>query len=414
MKVIVCGGGIGGLSLALSLHAAGIEVEVFEAAPEVAELGVGINVLPHAVRELTELGLADEVAAAGLATRETVMCNAQGQRIWSEPAGLAEGYRWPQYSINRGRLLGILYRASLERLGAEAIHTGHRGVEHSQDPESATLHFADGTSASGDVLVAADGLGSMIRAQLYPDEGPPVWNGITMFRAVALAEPPLTGASMVLIGDRRRRAVIYPISERDADGRAQVNLVLDAHISERREMARADWHHEVDRDEVHERYRDMRFDWVDVGALIEAAEHWWQYAMVDRDALPRWSFDRVTLMGDAAHPMYPVGSNGASQAIVDARTLAHALATEGDVASALEAYESARRPVTSAVVAANRDLTAVKCMELALDRAPRGFENADEVFAPGELQGLADTFKRAAGFYPAELNERPSLGVEKS
>jgi 5-methylphenazine-1-carboxylate 1-monooxygenase len=413
VKLIVCGGGIAGLSLALSLHAARIEVEVFEAAPEVAELGVGINVLPHAVRELTELGLADEVAASGLATRETVMFNAQGQRIWGEPTGLAEGYRWPQYSIHRGRLLGILYRACLERLGAESVHTGRRGVEHSQDADSATLHFADGTSASGDVLVAADGLGSVIRAQLYPDEGPPVWNGTTMFRAVAHAEPPLTGASMVLIGDRRRRAVIYPISARDGDGLAQVNLVLDAHISEPREMARADWHHEVGRDEVHERYRDMRFDWIDVGALIEAAKPWWQYAMVDRDPLPRWSFGRVTLIGDAAHPMYPVGSNGASQAIVDARTLARALAMEAGVESALEAYEAARRPVTSAVIAANRDLMAVKCMELAAERAPGGFENADDIFAPGELQELSDAFKRVAGFYPAELNERPSLDVAR-
>jgi 5-methylphenazine-1-carboxylate 1-monooxygenase len=413
VKVIVCGGGIGGLSTALSLHAAGIEVEVFEAAPEVAELGVGINVMPHAVRELTELGLADELAAIGLATRETVLCNVQGQRIWSEPAGLAEGYRWPQYSVHRGRLLGMLYRACLARLGPDAVRTGHRGVEFSQDSESATLRFEDGTSASGDLLVAGDGLGSVIRAQLYPDEGPPVWNGTTMFRAVAHAEAPLTGASMVLIGDKRRRAVIYPISGPDADGKSQVNLVLDAHLAERREMARADWHHQVDREEVYERYRDMRYDWVDVGALIEAAEPWWQYAMVDRDPLPRWTFDRVTLMGDAAHPMYPVGSNGASQAIVDARTLAHALATEDDLAAALESYETARRPVTAAVVAANRDLTAVKCMELAYERAPDGFASADDVFAPGELQALADTFKRVAGFYPADLNDRPSLSVER-
>ena len=411
MKVVVCGGGIAGLSLALSLHAAEIEVDVYEASPDVAELGVGINVLPHAVRELTELGLVDEVAKLGLATRELVMFNEHGQKIWGEPSGLAEGYDWPQYSINRGRLLGILYRACVDRLGAEKIHTGMEGVRHSQEDDVARLHFTDGTSAEGDLLVGADGLGSAMRVQLYPDEGAPLWNGVTMFRAVAIAEAPLTGASMVLIGHSGHRAVIYPISERGPDGRSEVNMVLDAQIDQPKELPRHDWHHEVPKEEVLELFGDMRYDWIDVGGLVAAADKWWQYAMVDRDPLPRWSFGRVTLIGDAAHPMYPVGSNGASQAIVDGRTLAHALGTEPDVEAALEAYESARRPTTSAVVAANRDLMAVKCMELAEERAPDGFKRVEDVFEPGELEELSMKFKRVAGFDPKELNERPSLSV---
>jgi 5-methylphenazine-1-carboxylate 1-monooxygenase len=411
MKVLVCGGGIAGLSLALSLHDAGIEAEVYEASPEVEELGVGINVLPHAVRELTELGLAEAVAELGLATKETVMFNEQGQKIWGEPSGLAEGYRWPQYSIHRGRLLGILYRACLDRLGSDRVHTGRRGARHSQEGGAAALHFEDGRSEEGDVLVGADGIGSAMRAQLYPDEGAPLWNGVTMFRAVAIAEPPLTGASMVLIGKSGHRAVVYPISERAADGRAEVNMVLDAKISEPKELPRADWHHTVDRSVVLEHFGDMRYDWIDVGALIEAADEWWQYAMVDRDPLPRWSFGRVTLIGDAAHPMYPVGSNGASQAIVDARTLAYRLATEPDVETALEKYEAARRPITAAVVAANRDLVAVKCMEIAAERAPEGFERIEDVFEPGELEALSHRFKEIAGFDPEELNERPSLSA---
>jgi 5-methylphenazine-1-carboxylate 1-monooxygenase len=411
MKVLVCGGGIAGLSLALSLHDAGIDVDVYEAAAEVEELGVGINVLPHAVRELTELGLADELRARGLATEELVMCNEQGQRIWREPSGIAEGYRWPQYSIHRGRLLGILYRACIDRLGPERVHTGRRGVRHSRDGDAAILHFEDGTSEQGDAVVGADGIGSVMRSQLYPDEGAPLWNGVTMFRAVAIAEPPLTGASMVLIGKSGHRAVVYPISERGADGRAEVNMVLDAQISEAKELPRADWHHTVDKSVVLEHFGDMRFDWIDIGALVEAADEWWQYAMVDRDPLPRWSFGRVTLIGDAAHPMYPVGSNGASQAIVDARTLAYRLATEPDVENALGQYEAARRPVTAAVVAANRDLVAVKCMELAAERAPDGFERIEEVFEPGELEALSHRFKEIAGFDPQELNERPSLSA---
>jgi 5-methylphenazine-1-carboxylate 1-monooxygenase len=413
VKVVVCGGGIAGLSLALSLHAAEIEVDVFEAAPEVEELGVGINVLPHAVRELTELGLADELEKLGLSTRETVMFNEHGQKIWGEPAGLADGYDWPQYSIHRGRLLGMLYRACLDRLGEDRIHTGHRGESFSEEGATATVHFDDGTSAEGDLLVAADGLGSVIRKQLYPDEGAPLWNGVTMFRAVAVAEPPLTGASMILIGHAGHRAVIYPISKPAEDGRAEVNMVLDAKISEPKELPRADWHHEVDKGVVLEHFGDMHYDWIDVGALVADADRWWQYAMVDRDPLPRWTFGRVTLIGDAAHPMYPVGSNGASQAIVDARTLAYQLATEPDLGKALGAYESARRPVTAAVVAANRDLMAVKCMELAEERAPDGFDRVEDVFAPGELEALSEQFKQVAGFDPVALNERPSLSVPR-
>lgn len=414
MRVLVCGGGISGLTLALALHAVEIDVDVYEACSEVEELGVGINVMPHAMREFTELGLADELAKTGVETSELVMFNRHGQQIWREPGGLAEGYLWPQYSIHRGHLLGLLYRACLERLGDDRVHTGKEGVRVSDEDESASLHFADGTSARGDVVVGADGVGSAIRAQLFPEEGPPLWNGQTMFRAVSLAQPPLTGRSMVLIGRAGRRAVIYPISSPGPDGRAQVNLTLDAKIAEGRPMPRHEWRHEVDRREVRELFGAMHFDWIDVGALIDAAEQWWRYPMVDRDPLPRWSFGRVTLVGDAAHPMYPVGSNGASQAIVDVRTLARALAVEGSVDAALETYESSRRPVTSAVVAANRDLTAIKCMELAEERAPDGFNNIDDVFAPGELQALSDAYKRIAGFDPVELNHRPSLSVTQS
>jgi 2-polyprenyl-6-methoxyphenol hydroxylase-like FAD-dependent oxidoreductase len=217
---------------------------------------------------------------------------------------------------------------------------------------------------------------------------------------------------MVLIGKSGHRAVIYPISERGADGRAEVNMVLDAKIDEPKELPRHDWHHTVPKEEVLEHFGDMRFDFCDVGGLVEAADEWWQYAMVDRDPLPRWSFGRVTLIGDAAHPMYPVGSNGASQAIVDARTLTYRLATEPDIESALERYEDERRPLTAGVVEANRNLVAVKAMEIAQERAPDGFKNVDDVFAAGELEELSMNFKRIAGFDPKQLNERPSLSVK--
>ena len=415
MKVLVAGGGIGGFSLALSLHAAGLDdVEIFEASPVVEELGVGINVLPHAVRELTELGLADELAAAGLATGEFVMFNKHGQRIWREPRGLTAGYRWPQYSIHRGRLLGLLYRAFLDRLGPRRLHTGFRVVRFSQDDASVAVEFAAGGAAEGDVLVGADGVHSAVRGQLYPDEGPPLWNGITMWRAVATAEPSLSGTTMAIVGHFGKRAVIYPITPVGDDGHALINVVLEAKTTEGRPMPRQDWNHAVNRDEVRALFGSMRFDWIDLGLLIETAEQWWQYPMVDRDPLPRWSFGRVTLLGDAAHPMYPVGANGASQAILDARTLARALALEATIDAALESYETVRLPATSAVVLANRQVGAEKCMELAEARAPNGFQRIEDVFAPGELDELNAQYKRTAGFDPATLNERPSLSVTRA
>ena len=413
VRVLIAGGGIGGLALALSLHDAGIDdVEVFEASPRVEELGVGINVLPHAVRELTELGLADDLAAAGVATGELVMFNKHGQRIWGEPRGLSAGYRWPQYSIHRGRLLGVLHRAFLDRLGPNRLHTSRRVERFSQSEDAVSLHLTEGASVDGDAVIAADGVHSAIRAQLYPDEGPALWNGMTMWRATAVAQPFLTGRSMVVVGNFSARAVVYPLSPPREDGRVLLNVVMEAKTAEGKPMPKQDWSHAVDREEVRAYFGGMHFDWLDVAALIDIAEQWWQYPMVDRDPLPRWSFGRVTLLGDAAHPMYPVGSNGASQAIVDARTLANALALEPNVESALATYESVRRPATSAVVLSNRQVGSEKCIELAEERAPGGFDRVEDVFAPGELEDLSAQHKIVSGFDPTILNARPSLSVK--
>ena len=411
MRVLIAGGGIGGLSLALSLHTAGIDdLEVLEAG-QIEELGVGVNVLPHAVRELSELGLAGDLAAEGLATSEFVMFNKHGQRIWGEPRGLAAGYLWPQYSIHRGRLLGVLHRAFTERLGTGRLHPGHRVVSVGQRGGTVFAEIAGGGRAEGDVLVGADGVHSAIRAHLHPAEGPPLWNGITMWRAVAPGVPCLTGSSMVMIGYFGKRAVVYPITGPGRDGRALINIVLEATTAAGRPMPRQDWNHVADPAEVRALFSGMHFGWIDVGTLIDAAPRWWQYPMVDRDPLPRWGSGRITLLGDAAHPMYPAGANGASQAILDARVLARALALAPTPEVGLRDYEAERRPATAAVVLANREAGPEKCMELAETRAPGGFGRVEEVFAPGELQELANRYKRIAGFDPALLNGRPSLSV---
>jgi 5-methylphenazine-1-carboxylate 1-monooxygenase len=412
MRVLIVGGGISGLSLSLSLHAAGInDVVVFEEASKVEEVGVGINVLPHAVRELSELGLAEELAVQGVATSEVVMFNKHGQQIWREPRGLAAGYRWPQYSIHRGRLHGILYRAFAERVGEAKLHTAHRVIHARQDDDVVYAHVAGGIQVEGDVLIGADGVHSVIRSQLYPDEGPPLWNGITMWRAIAPGVPFLTGSSMVFIGHFGKRAVIYPITRPGRDGRALINIVLEATTGDRGRMPPCDWDHTVDPVKIRVMFSPMQFGWIDVGELIDAAPRWWQYPMVDRDPLPSWTSGRITLLGDAAHPMYPVGANGASQAILDARVLSRELALAPSVGAALNAYEMVRRPATAAVVLANRAVGAEQCMELAEARAPNGFDRIEEVFAPGELEELSSRYKRTAGFDSEILNDRASLSV---
>ncbi|NUP80325.1 MAG: flavin-dependent oxidoreductase [Nonomuraea sp.] len=394
MRIVIAGAGIGGLTAALSLHAAGFErVTVHESARELRPLGVGINLLPHAVRELTELGLADRLAGIGVATAELAYFNRYGTPIWSEPRGLGAGYAWPQYSVHRGRLQLLLLEAVRERLGPDAVRTGSRVTGPGDE----------------DLLIGADGINSAVRAHLYPDEGPPPWNGLVLWRGMTYGEPFLTGRSMIMAGDGTRKFVAYPI---ETGGRTLINWIaerpLDGEAPER-----GNWNRPADVAEIVRHFAGWRFDWLDVPGLITGAEAAYEYPMVDRDPLPRWTFGeasaRVTLLGDAAHAMYPIGSNGASQAIIDARVLAHALA-HGDLA----AYEAHRRPATTALQLSNRQMGPEVVMKLAHERAPGGFDDVEKVVPYAERAEIAASYKRTAGFDPASLNERPSWSVTPS
>ncbi len=407
MKVLVIGAGIGGLTAALSLHAAGITVEVAEAASSLRPLGVGINILPHAVRELTELGLGAQLAQTGIETRELIYANRFGSRIWQEDRGRAAGYGWPQYSIHRGRLQMLLLAAAQARLPPGAIRTGRRLVAVAQDAAGVTATFADGRTAMADVLVAADGIHSAVRAAFFPDEGPPAWAGCILWRATAAAPPYLTGASMVMAGHQDQKFVCYPI-DRLPDGRALVNWIAELRVPPH-DFPREDWNRIVDRETFLPRFADWNFGWLDVPALIRGAEAVYEFPMVDRDPLPWWTQGRVTLLGDAAHPMYPIGSNGASQAIVDARVLAWHLASAATPEAALAAYDAARRPATAAIVLANRRNGPEKVMQMAQDRAPDGFTNIADVIPLDTLEMAAQEYKMIAGFEPAALNASASL-----
>ena len=402
MRVLVAGGGIGGLATALSLHAAGIDVEVVESARSIQAYGAGINLLPHAVRELTELGLGEEVEAAGIATKELVYHDRFGSKIHSEARGRAAGYRWPQISIHRGELQALLLRAVQERLGANAVTCGlafERFEQHGSAIVAEVRERATGElrTIEAGVLVGADGIDSAVRAQLHPGEGPARWSGVGMWRGVSEAEPFGSGRTMIMAGSNRsEKFVAYPIRARD--GRRIVNWVAEVRLAP--DDASADghsWTRTSDPAAVIERFASWDFDWLDVPALIATTASIFEYPMIDRDPLAYWGAGRVTLLGDAAHPMYPIGSNGASQAIIDARVLARELARHDDPAAAFASYEDERRPATSAIILANRRHGPERVMTIVQERAPHGFAHIDDVIAPEELRAIVAGYSTTAG-----------------
>ena len=410
MTVLIAGGGIAGLTLALSLHQIGVECRVYEATETIQPLGVGINILPHAVRELTELGLQDQLAATAIPTAELAYFSKRGQPIWSEPRGLAAGYHWPQFSIHRGTLQMILLNAVTARLGADAVVTGHRLTGWDETATGVRAHFATGHAADGALLIAADGIHSTARARLYPDEGSPIWNGCILWRGVTVGKPFLTGRSMIMAGHEFQKFVAYPISRAAADkGEATINWIAERKFRPDQTLRREDWNRAGRLEDFLPQFADWRFDWLDVPAVIQTADHCYEYPMVDRDPLDRWTFGRVTLLGDAAHPMYPIGSNGASQAILDARVLTREILVHGTSERALLAYEAERRPATARIVLANRGNGPEQVMQLVEQRAPHGYADIKDVLTPEELAGTADGYKRIAGFDKDALNARPPI-----
>jgi 2-polyprenyl-6-methoxyphenol hydroxylase-like FAD-dependent oxidoreductase len=403
-NVIIIGAGVGGLTLGLCLQRAGISCEIFEQATEIRPVGVGINVLPHATRELAALGLEDDLAAVAVATRNATFFNRFGQLIHQEPLGRAAGYDTPQFSIHRGELQMTLLRAFQARGGA--VRSGMRCA--SVDAERGVAQFVDAGGAplapvSGGVVVACDGIHSAIRHQFFPEEGPPRYSGVNMWRGVTRMQPFLSGASMVRAGWLSHgKMVIYPIrNDIDTEGRQLVNWVAEIETPTYRER---DWNRPGNLDDFIGHFADWHFDWLDVPAMIRAADRVLEFPMVDQDPLPRWTHGRVTLLGDAAHPMVPRGSNGAGQAILDARALTDCLTETTDWPTALMRYEALRLEATSRVVLTNRANPPDAIIRIVHERTgDRPFDRIENVISHEELLAVTDSYKRVAGYSREQL-----------
>ncbi len=416
MTVLIAGGGIGGLTLALSLHQIGIPCRVFESVPELKPLGVGINVLPHAVRELIELGLLDKLDASGVRTKELSYFSKQGKPIWSEPRGLEAGYKWPQFSIHRGVLHQILLDTVIERLGSDNLLNSHHLADFTDTPDGVSARFIDKATGEdagthdGTLLIAADGVHSAVRGKLYPDEGPPIWNGRILWRGITETDAFLSGRTMIMAGHEVLKFVCYPISNTPTrDGKFRVNWIAERLLPPTYSWRREDYNRTAKLDEFLPWFEDWKFDWLDVPGLIRNCPHAYEYPLVDRDPVDRWTFGNVTLMGDAAHPMYPIGSNGASQAILDARVITREILNHGETPEALAAYEAERRPATTELVKLNRRNGPEQVMQLVEERAPNGFNVVTDVMSQQELEDVANTYKRVAGFQVDALNAKPPI-----
>lgn len=409
MEVLIIGGGIGGLTLALSLHQAGIACRVFEAAPEIKPLGVGINLLPHGMRELTELGLQERLAAVAVETRELCFYNRFGQFIFREPRGRFAGYDWPQLSIHRASLHEILLQAVHERLGEDSVVLGGKCVAVKEKENQVSITLENGSIAEGSCVIGCDGIHSTVRKLLFPSEGPPGYQGINMWRGVTRAKPFLGGASMAVAGWLEvGKMVVYPIGNTlDVQGRQLINWV--AEIQSPRNVMQ-DWNLGGKIEDFYPHFENWRFDWLDCAALIREADQVLEYPMVDRDPLPYWTRGKITLLGDAAHPMYPRGSNGAGQAILDARALVGCLKREKTIPEALKSYEATRLKAANDLVLMNRANPPDAILREVWQRSgDKPFARIEDVISNAELVALSENYKRVAGFERESLARRASL-----
>ena len=412
MKAIIVGAGPGGLTAAMFLHRNGWDVDIYESTAKIEPLGVGINLLPHGARELEVLGLADELASIGIQTRSLEYRTKYGHLIYSDPRGKYAGFDFPSYSIHRGQLQLLLLNTFKERAGEHKVHTSCHFDRFEEDADGVTAYFVDPKTKTsiaevrGDILIGADGVHSAVRKTFYSNEGPPRYEGLMMWRGAVERDPYLDGETMFVAGDHNIKAVVYPMSEASRrNGKSLVNWVAEVRDGNARPLNPNDWTRQGTRDFI-ENYRDFKFDFIDLPELFSQTETIYEYPMIDRDPLERWSFGRVTLMGDAAHAMLPIGANGTSQAILDARALTDSVQDTDDMVVALKNYEDLRLGPTTKVVESNRKYDSENYLDIVADRLQSPDDKMEDLIAPTEIDAITEKYRKIAGFQVKALNEK--------
>jgi 2-polyprenyl-6-methoxyphenol hydroxylase-like FAD-dependent oxidoreductase len=412
-KVIIAGGGIGGLTLALTLHQIGVPFVVIESVREMRPMGVGINIQPNAVRELFDLGIDGELLdTIGVPAKEWALVGLNGKEVYAESRGLEAGYSWPQYAAHRGKLHMLLYQTVLDRAGNESVLLGSKVKGYSQADNGGVLvdvSMADGTSyeVSGSLLIGADGIHSAVRAQMHPDQPPIHWGGAVMWRGTIRAKPLRTESSFVGLGTHQHRMVIYPISDTDADGTALINWIAEVTMDNSEGWPNDSWFQEAEIESFAPHFEEFRYDWLDVPAMLRQADCAYMNPMIDRDPVDTWVDGSVALMGDAAHAMYPTGSNGASQAIVDARVIGAAILANGLSPEALTSYDNQLCSKVSELVLRNRSSGPFGMLDILNDRCGGVFDDIEAIFPMEERNEFMGKYKAAAGFAIETLNSAP-------
>ena len=414
MTVLIAGGGIGGLTLALSCQQLNIPFIIFEKTKTLEPLGVGINLQPNAVRELSDLNLKQDLYKIGVETQEFGLFSKKGLKIWTEPRGLAAGYNEPQFSVHRGQLQKLLYNKLIERADRFSIKTGYSVNSFENLSSGVKLNCFNKRSEkeetfSGSILVGCDGINSQVRKQMYPNEQPPIWNGAVLWRGITSEAPFRTKASMVMIGHDTQRFVSYPISGPDSNGRSIINWIAELKFDLSNPWPKGDWSKKVNKLKFIDQFKDWSFEWINPHQLISDAGDVFEYPMVDREPLEKWTFDNTTILGDAAHPTYPVGSSGASQAIIDSRKLVYQFKNKGLNNSALISYENEMRPLTNKITLTNRQAGPDALLQVVEDRCDGEFIEIEDVITKKELKQHADKYKMVAGINIERLNNSKGI-----
>lgn len=414
-KVIIAGGGIAGLSLALTLHQIGVPCVVYESAAELAPLGVGINLQPNAVRELEDMGVGEaDLDETGLPAREWALVGLNGKEIYAEPRGKFAGYRWHQYAVHRGKFHLLLARKVVERLGQDALVLGRKVTGYRKEADggiTAIVTALDGTVSEvrGSLLIGADGVHSAVRAQMHPDQPPIHWGGTIMWRGTARGVPIRTGSSFIGLGTDRHRVVLYPISAPDADGLADINWIAEQTFDTGHDWQKSGWFRPVPLSEFAREFDGFVYDWLDLPALLAGSECAYENPMIDREPLPTWVDGPVALIGDAAHAMYPTGSNGATQAIIDGRVLGRIMLDKGATPAALKAYDEELCGPVGQLALRNRGAGPFGLLRMVDDRCGGQFDNIDDVIPAEERAQFMLAYQQAAGFARDELKARPGI-----